>query len=61
MTVVIDKVFKVDGLLHRADGPAVIWKHTDDWGWYLFNDWHRYYGSPGIGTDWYIHGRKISK
>lgn len=61
MTVVIDKVFKVDGLLHRVNGPAAIWKYEDEdiWQWWLFGNNHRYYGVSNGRNEWDIHGKPI--
>lgn len=47
-------------MFHRSNGPARIWKYTDDWCWCLANEWHRYYG-PAHSFDgaWHIHGEYI--
>lgn len=47
--------YKMNGKTHRANGPASMW---DDgvYGWYLFNEYHRYYGPQDIDGSWWIHG-----
>lgn len=47
-------MFELNGMLHRPNGPAIIW-NDGDWGWNLFGLWHRYYGPRDESGDWYIH------
>ena len=49
--------YKVNGELHRANGYAMKWQ--GDWGWCLFNVWHRYYGPARKYGAWYSHGRLV--
>ena len=51
--------YRVNGYLHRHNGPAVIWV-TSGWGdWWLFGVFHRYYGPQNPANFWWIHGAKI--
>ena len=44
--------------LYRPNGPAIIWRNGE-WGWFLFDNWHRYYGPARRYGDWWIHGCKM--
>lgn len=50
-------IYRVLNDYHRCDGPALT--RYDRWGWFLFNNWHRYYGEARSAGDWYIHGKKV--
>ena len=54
---------KVDGKLHKVNGPACIWKIGNYSGWALFGECHRYYGPAAslIGNveRWWLHGDLI--
>ena len=47
-----------DGELHRANGPASIWDDGVE-AWYLFGEYHRYYGPQDIDDSWWLHGEQI--
>lgn len=54
-----------DGMPHRANGPACIWKGNKGV-WYKNGRMHRYYGECSYGYDevrynirWYIDGRRV--
>jgi hypothetical protein len=54
-----EKVWKLNGLYHRTDGPAIEFADGDKW-WYLNGDRHRIDG-PAIEwangrADWYLYG-----
>ena len=53
--------YRLGRQLHRCNGPAVIWKtEVDDWHtWWLYGNWHRYYGAQDTFGGWRIHGEKI--
>ena len=49
---------------HRPNGPAIIVPYQG-WDWFLFGNYHRYYGPQcsyrtirGSG-EWWVHGTKI--
>lgn len=51
--------YRLNGVPHRPDGPARIWK-DGDWDWALFGKWHRYYGGcRNWGDGWWIHGEQV--
>jgi hypothetical protein len=53
--------YRLDGEVHRANGPAIIWKNNGEWVWRMRGTRHRYYGptnSYGTGN-WCIHDRII--
>lgn len=45
--------------IHRADGPARVWDYNGSWEWFLFDNWHRYYGVQSDHSRWYIHGVRV--
>jgi hypothetical protein len=55
----------VNGLLHRANGPAYSYGNVwwldgeEEWGWFLRGEPHRYYGPQGHGGKWWIHCKFI--
>lgn len=49
------KQYKMNGKCHRANGPASIWQ-DGVYGWYLFGEYHRYYGQQDVDGSWWIHG-----
>jgi hypothetical protein len=51
-------VHRLNGTMHLPNGPAVAWA-DGGWEWYLFNNWHRYYGPSRRFGDWWIHNKKI--
>tara|TARA_B110000503_G_C6938601_1_gene325889 strand:- start:132 stop:392 length:261 start_codon:yes stop_codon:yes gene_type:complete len=58
-----DKEWRINGLLHREDGPAVEYANGDKW-WYLNNLLHRTDGPAvelinGVKA-WYYHDKYIS-
>jgi hypothetical protein len=50
-------VYLLNGNWHRSNGPARVWANGD-WGWYLNDRQHRYYG-PQANNEWWIHGECI--
>lgn len=50
-------VFKLNGELHRANGPARV--GGESWSWWLNGVRHRYYGYCTSWDYWYINGDKI--
>jgi len=51
--------FRVNGDLHKPNGPAVIWANGD-WDWWLFGMFHRYYGPVDADNEeWWIHDVRI--
>ncbi len=58
------EVYYFNGLLHRIQGPAVIYHVTNELEWYAYGQLNNYTG-PAIQTDrnsyFYIHGIKLSE
>jgi hypothetical protein len=54
----IDEEHRVNGELHRPNGPARIWS-TGVKAWFLFGKYHRYYGPSSTNGHWRIHNRFI--
>lgn len=50
--------YRLDGKLHRANGPAIIWSESS-WVWHRNGERHRYYGYCTSYGGWYMHGRVI--
>lgn len=50
--------YRLDGMLHRPNGPAVEWGDKSGY-WMLFGARHRYYGRPSAWYAWIIHGKVI--
>ncbi len=51
--------YMLNGQRHRPNGPARIWPARmgglEEWEWWLFDRWHRYYGPHDTEGDWFIH------
>jgi hypothetical protein len=59
------KIFRLDGKLHREDGPAIEWKDGRI-EWFLFGKLHRVDGPAVISSDgeykgWFLNGYVYSK
>lgn len=54
--IVLDNIeyHQLNGELHRSDGPAI--SYDDTWGWYLYGNFHRYYGPAENCNSWWIFG-----
>jgi hypothetical protein len=50
--------YELNGLLHRANGPAVEWVNGS-WAWYLKGVGHRYYGPAWSNDRWNIRGGHV--
>jgi hypothetical protein len=50
--------YRKDGLLHRPNGPAIIWSESS-WVWQINGMQHRYYGPSNVFGVWCIHGEMI--
>ena len=50
-----------DGVIHRANGPARIWRRSGIASWHLFGKPHRYYGTQNVNGTWWIHGKRIHR
>jgi hypothetical protein len=48
-----------EGYFHRPNGPAVYYHVNERWAWWLYGNWHRYYGAHDTFGGWRIHGKKI--
>ena len=46
--------YRVNGYLHRVNGPAYI--HGDWWAWRLYSKEHRYYGVQSAIGGWWVNG-----
>jgi hypothetical protein len=52
--------YRIDGKLHRPNGPAISFRESNYCQWYLNGKVHRYYGSVVADSDdWVIHGRRV--
>ena len=54
-----DIEFRLDGKLHRVNGPADYLDHQRLKTWWLHGRMHRYYGPYNIDGNWVIHGTII--
>jgi hypothetical protein len=55
-------VHTIDGhqTKHRTNGPASYWNNTNLSYWYLFGEYHRYYGPANtFDYPWFLHGKLI--
>jgi hypothetical protein len=50
--------FRLDEMLHRPDGPAVLDRTKLECSWWLYGRMHRYYG-PQYKHIWFIHQQRI--
>ena len=48
---------RLNGILHRPNGPSEIWRNGD-WGWWLYDKRHRYYGPQSWHGSWFTHGNR---
>lgn len=53
--------YRLNDILHKTNGPAIQWKETNWYTWWLNGIWHRYYGPQDQNGFWRIHGRTIKK
>ena len=51
--------YRLDGRMHRVNGPASIWDDESKWVWWLRGRWHRYYGPCSSYGCWCIQGRLV--
>jgi len=58
------KTWKLNGLLHREDGPAIIWANGTKC-WYIHGQLHRTEGPaiiwPTEEKYWFINNRRLSQ
>jgi hypothetical protein len=47
-----------DDVIHRTNGPARTWFDGVE-AWYLFGEYHRYYGPQDVDGSWWLHGDQI--
>lgn len=57
------RIYDEDDNSHKPNGPAIMWDNGD-WDWYLYNQWHRYYGPQTnpefcLSEEWWLHGEKV--
>lgn len=44
---------------HKTNGPAVAHPRTKSWDWFLFDNWHRYYGPQNNKGNWFLYGERV--
>jgi hypothetical protein len=45
-------------VIHRTNGPARKWNDGVE-AWFLFGEYHRYYGPQDVDGSWWLHGNLI--
>lgn len=51
--------YRLNGMMHKTNGSAVIYPDGGKGGWYLYDVHHRYYGPALQWLGWYIRGVKV--
>lgn len=54
--------YRLDGNLHRVNGPARIWKANGAWSWWQRGRYNRYYGPQNASNGtWWINGVRVKQ
>lgn len=50
--------YRSNGKRHQVNGPALVFVTGEKY-WFLYDQWHRYYGYQSNKNQWWLHGEKI--
>ena len=53
------KVYKTNGMAHRANGPAYDNTVDNMWVWWYHGTLHRYYGPSHSIGEWWLYNRYV--